>query len=112
MSTFDCQTCGACCCNRRENRLEHFHDYVQVFPEDVLMERVKLLVRLARKNGQGQWHLKLTPDGRCVALDGEVGQAVGCTIYELRPDVCRRVEAGSAECLDARREHGFTDSAT
>jgi Fe-S-cluster containining protein len=26
---------------------------------------------------------------RCVALDGAIGQRVGCTIYDLRPSPCR-----------------------
>jgi len=108
LTIYDCQTCGACCCNRQENRLEHFHDYVQVFAEDALQAHPKLLVRLARQNKERQWHLKLKPDGSCVALDGEVGQSVGCTIYELRPQVCKNVQPGDSECLTARRERGLS----
>jgi len=30
--SFDCQTCGACCCNTDRNRAEKFVDYVEVTP--------------------------------------------------------------------------------
>lgn len=30
-----------------------------------------------------------------------------CGIYETRPDVCRRFEAGSWQCLEARRRIGL-----
>lgn len=30
-----------------------------------------------------------------------------CTIYETRPDVCRRFEAGSEQCQEARRRLGL-----
>lgn len=102
----DCVTCGACCCNTDENRAEGFVDYVEVFASDALRRRRDLLARLAVRNDHGQVHLKLGADGRCVALSGELGRSVHCTIYDLRPAVCRRVQAGSEECLRARRERG------
>ncbi|MCC6624400.1 MAG: YkgJ family cysteine cluster protein [Deltaproteobacteria bacterium] len=102
----DCVVCGACCCNTEGNRAEGFVDYVEVFPSDALRRRRDLITRLGVRNERGQVHLKLDVDGRCVALSGVVGQSVHCTIYDLRPAVCRRVQAGSDECRRARRERG------
>ena len=38
--TFDCQTCGACCCNPDENRAERYVDYVEVTERHSLDWRV------------------------------------------------------------------------
>ncbi len=44
---------------------------------------------------------------RCTALDGEVGHKVGCRIYAQRPEPCREVQAGDAQCARARAKHGM-----
>ncbi len=44
---------------------------------------------------------------RCVALSGEIGQQVGCTIYPVRSSTCRALQAGDAQCLRARETHGL-----
>jgi Fe-S-cluster containining protein len=41
---------------------------------------------------------------RCAALAGEVGVATTCTLYSMRPDVCRACEPGDDACLMARRK--------
>ncbi|MFO0748030.1 MAG: YkgJ family cysteine cluster protein [Myxococcota bacterium] len=102
----DCTRCGACCCNTDTNRAEGFIDYVEVLPGDVLRRRPDLMGKLAVRNVARQIHLRLTPDGRCVALEGKLGQSVHCSIYDVRPTVCRRVQPGTEECLNARRERG------
>ncbi len=56
------------------------------------------------KDEHGVPHLRLEPGGRCQALRGRLGKKVWCEIYPLRPSGCRRVVAGSEECLRARRE--------
>jgi len=40
---------------------------------------------------------------RCTALVGEVGVATACSIYSIRPDVCKACEPGDDACLMARR---------
>ena len=51
---------------------------------------------------------------RCIALDGAVGQAVRCSIYERRPGPCRDfapyapLGIGDDACDRARRRHGLT----
>jgi Fe-S-cluster containining protein len=50
---------------------------------------------------------------RCVALQGEVGQAAHCGIYEQRPTPCRELKmswqdgAPSPQCDKARSLHGL-----
>lgn len=50
---------------------------------------------------------------RCVALEGQVGEAVRCTIYADRPSPCRDfapyASLGMADeaCARARRRHGL-----
>lgn len=46
----------------------------------------------------------LKNDGEaCGALDRSVVGRYPCSVYEVRPDGCREVEAGSPACLEARR---------
>jgi uncharacterized protein len=40
---------------------------------------------------------------RCSALVGEVGTSTACTVYDVRPDVCRACLPGDDACLMARR---------
>jgi Fe-S-cluster containining protein len=50
---------------------------------------------------------------RCVGLQGVIGTAAHCGIYERRPSVCREVEPSwesgkvSAQCDKARLAHGM-----
>jgi Fe-S-cluster containining protein len=44
---------------------------------------------------------------RCVALDGEVGLAVSCTIYGARPSPCREFDVTHDACARARARHGL-----
>jgi Fe-S-cluster containining protein len=44
------------------------------------------------------------PQGRCIAFRDALGDGrCGCSIYEVRPDVCRDFAAGSDDCRAARR---------
>ena len=106
--SFDCRTCGACCCNTDENRAERFVDYVEVGPRSALLRHPGLLRRLTVLNGEGERHMRLRgAEQRCTALEGRLGVRVSCTIYALRPAACRRVEPGSPECRKVRRERGM-----
>lgn len=105
---FDCQGCGACCCNTQRNLMLNDRDYVEVTSTDELWKNKELLQRVAVRNEAGALHLKLVgEEQRCASLDGDVGAGVGCTIYAWRPSGCRRVEAGDEECLRARRKFGL-----
>jgi Fe-S-cluster containining protein len=109
--TFDCRSCGACCCNPEENRAEGFLDYVEVEPGARLWRRLRILDRYTVANARGERHLKLVGDEqRCAALEGAIGRHVKCAVYDDRPRGCRRVEPGDARCLKARAERGISPS--
>lgn len=106
---FDCQSCGACCCNTARNRADGTADYVEITREDRLLREDRARLKaLAVKNADGVWHMRLVgEEQRCVALQGELGVDVACGIYGLRPRGCRVVTAGDDECLRARRHMGL-----
>ncbi len=81
-----CANCQACCC-----RLQVMLITETGVPEH-LIERDKTGVEFM---AQGE-------DGWCVAVDRKT---MKCTIYEVRPWVCREFEAGDYECLDERAAH-------
>ncbi|MCA2978685.1 MAG: YkgJ family cysteine cluster protein [Myxococcaceae bacterium] len=101
----DCQRCGACCCNRDENRAAGLTAYVEIDdPRSRLLSRDDLRKRYTTRDDAGVPHLRLDPAGRCSALEGKLGVTVRCAVYALRPRGCRLVTAGSSECLEARRQ--------
>jgi uncharacterized protein len=85
---FDCQLCGACCSTSRE--WPRFS-----LESDEEIERIPEPLRdVGAMRCEGE---------RCLALSGRVGGATRCTIYALRPLVCRDCEPGDPECLEARQ---------
>ncbi|MDE2062277.1 MAG: YkgJ family cysteine cluster protein [Bradyrhizobium sp.] len=89
-----CQSCGACCA------------YSQNWPrftteEDPALELIPASLVNARGSG-------MRCDGdRCSALSGRIGVATSCTIYAIRPEVCRTCMPGDAECGMARQRWGL-----
>jgi len=89
-----CQACGACCA------------YSQNWPrfsteEETALAQIPLALVNARQSG-----MRCEGD-RCAALEGKIGVATACTIYALRPEVCRTCLPGDAECAMARRKFGL-----
>src|SRR4030095_1278416 len=85
-----CQSCGACCAYSREwprFSTESDADLARIPPELVDDSESRM-----RCHGD-----------RCAALTGTVGQSTSCSIYDVRPDVCRACEPGDEECRMARR---------
>lgn len=90
----DCQTCGACCVYSREwprFTLETDAE-LDLIPEAFVNEALSGM----RCDGD-----------RCLALLGEVGVSTTCTIYAVRPLVCRACEQGDDACEMARARHGL-----
>ena len=79
-----CSSCEACCC-----RLEV-----------ILMGNDKVPTRFTRHDQWGGSVMRRLDDGWCAALDRNT---LRCTIYAVRPQVCRDFEVGSGECLVERR---------
>lgn len=97
--TFNCLECGGCC-------LSADRDFVYVFvreDEDApIIEAGR--EELLEYDGYEIW-LRTKEFGEyraCMALEGELGKDCRCSIYEARPGVCRRFEAGGPACLLAR----------
>ena len=82
-SSNPCLNCGACCAHFRVSFYfgetdSHPQGYV---PSELVMPLTPH--RVAMKGTDQK-------NPRCVALTGEVGQSIGCSIYENRPSVCRQ----------------------
>jgi Fe-S-cluster containining protein len=109
MAEDGCTACGACCAafrvdfHRSELAAAGGEACAGVPPELAL----PLTASLMRMRG--------TDAGppRCVALEGEIGVAVRCTIYADRPSPCRdfapyaALGIGEEACDRARRRHGL-----
>jgi Fe-S-cluster containining protein len=104
---YDCLSCGACCHNTPDNQAEGFVGYIEVDAAAPLWRRPDLVRKLVVRDEDGGAHLRLHPDGRCVALRGRIGVRVRCEIYRERPAACRRVEAGGELCQTYRRAAGL-----
>jgi uncharacterized protein len=89
-----CQACGACC------------GYSQDWPRFSTEEDAALnLIPPALVNHRGSG---MRCDGdRCAALMGKIGDATSCSIYAVRPEVCRTCMPGDVECTMARRKFGL-----
>ncbi len=99
-----CRTCGACCASLRVD----FHPAELAggafawgggVPPAMTVPVTPAIVRLAGTDASPP---------RCVALAGEVGIAVSCTIYAERPSPCREFDTEHAACKQARRRCGLS----
>jgi uncharacterized protein len=109
---YDCRSCGACCFSPWSG-----HGYVVVDEQDLARLRrrgvatVTLRYGGAYESGTLVEKLATRRDEAghfvCAQLDGPPGGPCACRIYEDRPAPCRRLEPGSAPCLDARRRLGL-----
>jgi hypothetical protein len=98
-----CQACGACCASFRVD----FHPaelaggtyaWGAGVRREMVLPVTPAIVRMAGTDAAAP---------RCVALAGEVGRDVECSIYDSRPSPCREFEAGHEACARARRRHGL-----
>jgi Fe-S-cluster containining protein len=89
-----CQSCGACCA------------YSADWPRFALEtpEEIEAIPREVVDDARGT--MRCVGD-RCVALHGEVGVGVTCTVYAVRPEVCRACQPGDDSCQLARRRFGL-----
>lgn len=89
-----CLTCGACCA------------YSADWPRFSLEsddEIARIPEALVAPSGAGM----RCADDRCAALEGTVGLATRCTVYDVRPLVCRDCLPGDDACRMARERHGM-----
>lgn len=95
-----CQTCGACCASFR---VSFYWAEADDAPGGTVPLDLTVPVSPHLRCMKGT---EVKPV-RCVALDGELGQQVGCRIYPLRSSTCKEVQLGDAQCLKARAIHGL-----
>lgn len=102
---YDCTRCGACCVSDFDAV-----DYVHISTEDaepLYADDLEHLIYVERKFGAQQLSMKTAYDSRgncrCIALDGKVGEEVSCSIYDIRPSVCRKFQPGTDVCDYARQ---------
>jgi Fe-S-cluster containining protein len=96
-----CQQCGACCAHFR---VSFYWAETDAHPYGTVPERLTIPVAPHYVAMQGTDKHTVT---RCVALAGEIGDTVGCTIYEQRSSTCREFDAGTPACNRAREKHGL-----
>ena len=97
MNEPDCQECGACCANGRDDRPFYLTGLSGADLERLTTNQRSQFVERGNLLG-------MQCKGRtiCKALDGEIGIGVRCLIYENRPDTCILFGKGSPPCLLAR----------
>jgi Fe-S-cluster containining protein len=92
----DCVACGRCC--------HHGPQTVHLLEEDEARLGPKLLpIYTELYDRPPHFRFVKNTGERCACLDVSVPDRYPCSIYEVRPQDCRIVDAGSPACLEARR---------
>lgn len=95
-----CQSCGACCASFR---VSFYWAETDAHPLGSVPSHLTRKINETYVCMQGTEQVPV----RCIALQGEVGQSVGCQIYDLRSSTCREFDAGSDICNQARQKIGL-----
>jgi uncharacterized protein len=98
-----CQSCGACCVSFRVD----FHPAELAGGDFAWGEGVPREMTVPVTAGIVRMQGTDAPSPRCIALQGEVGVAVGCSIYAERPSPCREFDTEHAACHKARQRCGL-----
>jgi uncharacterized protein len=84
----DCLRCGTCC-------FSNLPEYIRIFGVDY--DRMDDAARTLTHFIGNRCFMQLA-DGHCAALQVEPDGRFVCSIYPMRPDVCRSLERGSGAC--------------
>ena len=85
-----CLSCGACCAHYRVS----FYWAEGLNLPEHYTEPVTAVYSCMAGTNQAQ--------PRCVALTGELGLGVSCSVYHARSSTCKEVQAGDEQCNKAR----------
>lgn len=100
-STSDvCQDCGACCAHYR---VSFYWGESDAHPGGTVPRHMTIPITPHRIAMRGTEQSPV----RCMALEGSVGDKVGCAIYPLRSATCRDFAACTPECDKARGAYGL-----
>ncbi|MDG1241525.1 MAG: YkgJ family cysteine cluster protein [Opitutae bacterium] len=98
---YDCTQCGACC-----RSFPIFASEADAMREPAIRQEARALPEYLQAEGKAYQLFPLPFHARCPYLkEDEL-----CRIYESRPSVCRRFEAGSEQCIEARRRQGIGEA--
>lgn len=92
-----CTHCGACCATYRVSF--YWGEAPQLGLPESMYEALTAWYACMRGTASAPT--------RCVALSGEIGQSVACSVYAQRPSPCRELQAGDERCQRARARHGL-----
>jgi len=96
--TYDCTNCGACC-----RCYPIFASTKDAQREPRIQTETRLLEEHLQTEDKAYQMYPLPFLEACAFLKADQL----CQIYETRPDVCRRFEAGSEQCIEARKRKGI-----
>ncbi len=95
---YDCTQCGACC-----RSFPIFASKTDAVQEPAIRTETRALPEHLQTEDKAYQLFPLPFQTCCPYLkEDEL-----CRIYESRPSVCRRFEAGSEQCIEARRRQGI-----
>ena len=95
-----CLDCGACCVSFR---VSFYWAETTAHPDGLVPQELTVPITPYRVAMRGT---ECRPS-RCVALQGEVGQAVSCGIYTERPSTCREFDVDDPRCNELRARIGL-----
>ncbi|MCF8199552.1 MAG: YkgJ family cysteine cluster protein [Sulfuritalea sp.] len=72
----------------------------------MLMGDDDIPVALSIEDPWGGWVMRRLDDGWCIAVDRDT---MKCSIYEIRPGVCRDYQAGDDDCIIERAQLPASD---
>ncbi|WP_283151217.1 YkgJ family cysteine cluster protein [Silvimonas soli] len=98
--THPCLECGACCASFR---VSFYWAETDAHPFGSVPQQLTTTISPHHVAMRGTENKPV----RCVALTGEIGQPVSCSIYTQRSSTCREFAAGSEYCNKARGMHGL-----
>lgn len=98
--SLECVKCGACCASFR---VSFYWGESSAHEQGTVPAELTTAISPHHVCMKGT---KIKPV-HCIALIGEVGRDVSCSIYEQRSSTCRQFEAGSEDCAKARKIHGL-----
>lgn len=90
-----CLSCGACCAFFRVS----FYGAEAVAIPAQMVEDLSPVYSCMVGTNQTQPH--------CIALEGKIGERVGCRIYPVRSSTCKQVQMGDSQCQKARAAYGL-----
>ena len=90
-----CINCGACCAYYR---VSFYWAEGEIMPKDMI-EPLTAVYSCMKGTNQAQV--------KCMALQGEIGQQVSCSIYHVRSSTCKEVQIADEQCNKARLAHNL-----